>query len=192
MRLILLLFLGLLSIHSCQLPGSVSNSQNVAAEVAELQTTSRQKAFLEAIYDLDQQVRQEETAANQQHGYNSPEHQASLQRMMEVDDVNLAKIEAFLTIHGHPTTAKHGKKAAGTPWVVIHHAKGGVAPRKRNFKYIYGAYQNGDIDGGAISFYLNRMYEKQYGHRIQWDRPFRDAEEIDTLMRALNLEEVVK
>jgi len=106
---------------------------------------------------------------------------------MNIDQENLIKIESYLKIYGHPTLDKHGKEACGTPWLVVHHAMGGNEPRRRNFKYLFNAYQKGDIDDVAFTFYLNRMYQIEYDKRIDWNRPFRVEEELDTLYKALNL-----
>ena len=33
---------------------------------------------------------------------------------------------------------------------------------------------------GAFTFYLNRMYAIEFGKRIEWNRPYKVEEELDT------------
>lgn len=177
----------LISILICSCNYGNKLEDQLTNQIEKLSTTEKQREFLIAIGKLDQEVRHNETKMLKEFGYHSQEHKSSMKRMMNTDKENLLKIESYLKKYGHPTKSEHGKDACGTPWLVIHHAIGGVEPRKRNFKYIYKAYQNGDIDDGAITFYLNRMYDIKFGKRIEWNRPFRVEEELDSLYNALNL-----
>jgi hypothetical protein len=54
---------------------------------------------------------------------------------------------------------------------------------------VYEAYLNGDIDDGAISFYLGRMYQKRYGERLKMESPYKAEDEINQLIKYLDLEE---
>ncbi|GAB5551048.1 MAG: hypothetical protein Sapg2KO_06390 [Saprospiraceae bacterium] len=156
-----------------------------------LKTTEQQTAYLEAIYELDQDVRNFETEQMEKYGYNSPEHQQSILRIMEIDKNHLAKIEAYFAAYGHPKKDIHGKSACGVPWLVIHHAPSETAPRRRNFPTIYRAYKDGDITDTDITFYLNRMHENELGYRIQWEGAYRVDQELDTLFRALDIQGIV-
>lgn len=62
--------------------------------------------------------------------------------------------------------------------------------RRRLFPELYRAYRLGDLDD--ITFFLNRMYDMEFGERIIWEGSYGVEEELDTLLRALKLEEVVK
>ncbi|MBL0190347.1 MAG: hypothetical protein IPQ18_03120 [Saprospiraceae bacterium] len=81
-----------------------------------------------------------------------------------------------------------GGFATTTPYMVIHHAQSYDA-RERNFEIVYAAYLNGDIDHTAISFYLGRMYQMKYGVRLQMEGHYTLADEINKLIKELNLEE---
>lgn len=170
-------------LFACQTPPSSNDLQ--------LSTIEKQRSFLETIYDLDQQVRKESTTTQQTYGLNSPEYKAVDQKMRSVDTDNLNKVEQYLKTYGHPTLKEHGEKATRAPWIVIHHAMGGVPPRERNFKYLYQAWKNKDLENGQFTFYLNRMYEKKFNERLRWNRPFKVQEEVDSLVQLLNLQNVV-
>ena len=177
----------LLMFSSCH---DISDSKkDVSRKVKALETLQSQTEFLEKIYDDDQRIRYERTKILQEFGYESLEYKESGEIMIKMDNENLVKIEAFLSIHGHPEKKKHGEKAAGTPWLVIHHSPGpgGFEIRKRNFNFIYNAFISGDIDGGAFTFYLNRMYQLKFGSRLRLESPFKESFEIDTLINAMGL-----
>ena len=167
------------------------NSSSLVHQIESLNTVEKQKQYLIEIYRLDQLVRKNETAQSGKFGYQSQEHKLAIEEVMTTDELNLNKVELYLEKFGHPNMDQHGKEACNVPWLIIHHAMDGLAPRRRNFKYIYVAYKNGDINDNAISFYLNRMYDIQYGNRIEWDRPYRIEEELDTLFKALDLIDLV-
>lgn len=166
--------------------------KQIDQEIASLTIVEKQTQFLEDIFSKDQEVRHFETEQLEKFGHDSKEHQLAVQKWMEADEQNLLKIEAYLKTYGHPILKKHGKNAFRTPFIVIHHAQGGVEPRKRNFPYLFKAYKQGDLDGEELSFFLNRMYDKQFGRRIKWDKPYRLEEELDTLFKSLDLVEVVR
>jgi len=182
-QLALPLSLLLLTLFSCQ-PNPTTNQ-------LQLTNVEAQKQFLQTIYILDQQVREDETTANQKYGYDSPEHKAAWEKLRAADIDNLHKVELYLKTYGHPTLKEHGDTAASTPWIVIHHSDG-VLPRERNFKYIYQAWKNKDLDNGQLTFYLNRMHEMKYNKRLRWDRTFNFKEELDSLVMLLNLQHIVE
>ena len=167
---------------------SVDRQAEISKEVSVLNTPELQTNFLNEVQKLDQEVRSKEGKALREFGYNSAEHQLAVKQMIETDDENLLKIEAYLNAYGHPTKNVHGADACYTPYLVIHHASGDDAPRRRNFKYLYRAYTNGDLDASPYSLYLNRLYFINFRKKINWNRPYRVEEELDTLYRALDLE----
>ncbi len=181
--------MGILAFWGCQ--NTMVKTSSTIRDIEGLTTPELQRQYLEKIHELDQKVRKEETSILQQFGYNSEEHQKAIQQAMQTDVENLEKIELYLQKYGHPGKALHGTIATSTPWLVIHHASG-IDSRYRNFKYIYKAYKNNDIDDGEISFYLNRMYDIQFGNRIEWNGPFTIEQEIDTLIKALDLMDIVE
>lgn len=165
--------------------------KQINKEVEQLNTIEKQRQYLIDIYRLDQEVRKDEKRMVESHGLDRPEHRNSFHTMDKADKTNLLKVEYYLKKYGHPSKKTHGQDACSAPWIVIHHSGSDTAPRRRNFKYIYRAFKNGDIDDGAITFYLNRMYQIKFGQRIKWNRPYRVEEELDTLYRALSLQSII-
>lgn len=140
----------------------------------ELHTIEQQKLFLENMYDRDQEVRNTDQPPGQ---------------MNNVDRENLKQIETYLREYGHPNIKDHGNKASGTPSLIIHHSNvKGI--RKKHFPMIYKAYKEGNINEGALSFYMNRWHRIRYGHMIDWNGPFTIDREIDTLFQRLEIDYV--
>jgi len=160
--------------------------------VTDLNTVEKQAQFLEEIYEKDQGVRIFMQEQEQKFGRESNEYQLAHRNFMETDRVNFLEIEAYLKTYGHPTLENHGEGSVNTPWIVIHHAQGGIETRQRNFKYLYEGFKKGDLEGDRLTFLLNRMYREKFGFRIEWDRPYRTEEELDTLLKSLDLLEIVE
>ncbi|HHS95784.1 MAG TPA: hypothetical protein ENJ45_04275 [Phaeodactylibacter sp.] len=161
----------------------------IEEEVNQLTTLEAKRLYLEKIHDDDQSVRDNETSAAlvSKYGRNSEEYMNFVRRQWKQDSLNLERVEKYLSVYGHPTK-EMGHLAAGTPWLVIHHAQG-FETRVRNFERIYEAYLKGDIDDGAISFYLGRMYEvKNDGKRLRMKSPYKPDDEINLLIKELGLE----
>lgn len=178
------------------LPGCINrerNSPNPCLSTVEKLTDRRQQwIFLDSIGKRDQQVRNDETAALQQYGYDSKEHKQAKAEMMRTDASNLDCIEAYLAMHGHPSLEKHGMDASQVPGMVIHHSPYGMESRLRNFEYLYRGYLDHDVYESDLIMILNRAYQIKFGERIVWDRPYRSEEELDTLIRSLDLTGVVE
>ena len=59
-----------------------------------------------------------------------------------------------------------------------------------NVNGITSGYLDGNIDDGAMSFYLGRMYEmKNNRTRLQMENPYTAEEQINKLIKELGLEE---
>ncbi len=173
--------------------GCQANTQTSYAEVdneiAGLTSNEQKKNYLEKIMEDDQAVRgDQKSEIILKYGHNSPEHIAYAYKMISQDSLDLVKIERYLKQYGYPNKSELGKSAALAPWLVIHHSQT-YTERERNFKYIYGAYLNGDIDDTAFSMYLNRMYEFKNNNRFQIESPFTSEDEIEQLISALDLTE---
>lgn len=189
--LMTVLGLSLLLNMACQ-ENPKSERLSIEEEIAKLKTVKRKKAYLEDLFKEDQKLRQGQTSeVMARYGKNSPEHVRFVLQQIKQDSINLVKVEQYLATHGHPKIKEVGDLAAQTPWAVIHHS-GSYEERERNFEYLYGAYLNGDIDEGAISFYLGRMYEIQHGERLQMESPFKAEDEINQLIDFLELTEKKK
>jgi hypothetical protein len=166
---------------------SCHSGNNVETLVNNLNSIHAQTDFLVEIGKLDQKVRIDETEILEKYGYDSKEHKKAWEIIRKTDDLNLMKIEAFFAKYGHPELEIHGTEAVNAPFLVIHHATGGLDPRIRNFKYMYEAFLKKDIDGGTFTFYLNRTYSTKFNERFKYDKPFSEGFEIDTLIKALEL-----
>jgi len=186
-HLILLLYLG--SFFACQAP-ETSSKDKIAQEVAALTDKYSHRTFLEKIATSDQAVREQETIINQKYGYDSKAHQQAVQAMIDTDNSNLEKIEAYLQKYGHPNKLDHGNKAFYAPWIVMHHAPKETGTRKRNFKYLYDYYKKDELEPDRLTFFLGRMYNLEFGERIRWNGPFTVQQELDSMVNALGLREV--
>jgi len=177
----------LLSIVGCNT--QVNPVEEIKKQVKQLETTEAKKLFLEKILEDDQKVRDSEKAAHlmMTYGKDSEEHMEYVRAQWKQDEINLIKVEAYLDTFGHPKKSEVGD-AADAPWLVIHHAQG-YDVRERNFERIYEAYLRDDIDDGAISFYMGRMYQMKNGKRLDMENPFTTEDEVNRLIKELNLEE---
>ncbi|NNF36634.1 MAG: hypothetical protein HKN68_21205 [Saprospiraceae bacterium] len=182
------IFIFLLATFACK-QKKVSESSKIENEILQLKTNEEKKLYLEEIMMDDQRVRDSEISAALmlRYGKDSKEHMDYVRAQWKQDEINLKKIENYLEIHGNPGK-EMGSDATAAPWMVIHHAQGYEA-RERNFEAVYGAYLKGDIDDGAISFYLGRMYDIKYGERLDMESPYTAEDEINLLVKELDLEE---
>jgi len=157
-------------------------------EIKKLESVEDKKRYLENILEDDQKVRDGAKSADimLKHGKDSKEFRDYVETQWEQDEINLLKVEKYMEIHGYPKK-ELGDEATTTPWMVIHHAQGYDA-RERNFEKVYEAYLKGDIDDGAISFYLGRMYEMKNRKRLKMESPYKSEDEINKLIQELNLE----
>lgn len=164
-------------------------ANNYQAEIDQLSSFTKQSEYLEKIGDLDQKVRNDEIEILQKYGHLTQMYKNALDSIIKVDAINLAKIDAYLTKYGHPSLKTHSKEATRTPWIVIHHNPGKETSRK-HFKTLYLAYKIGDIDGSAFTLYLGRFYSIVYNKRLDLESPYREEFEVDTLVKALDLQEL--
>lgn len=154
-------------------------------EVQNLSTNSDKKAYLEAIFKVDQDVR--DAQDEYKIGRNSKEYRDHIDKMNQTDLINLYKIETYLRHLGHPSKVALGEIAALTPWAVIHH-QSNYEPRVKNFKYLYNAYVEGDIKESSFSMYLARMYQMKHGSRLDMGGPYQEKDKIARLISDLDLD----
>ena len=182
--LLLLFFVAFISCKESSVEENIVD--DIRQEVRGLTSDDAKRNYLEKILEDDQRVRGSE---GQQlalaYGADSEQHMNWVDTQIAMDDDNLHKIETYFDIHGYPSAAL-GADASTAPWIVIHHAQDYEA-RERNFATVYGAYQNGDIDDGAVSFYLGRMYRMKFGEGHTMENPYMPEDEIDFLIEALEL-----
>ena len=180
----------LVLIFSCS--GKVNKSdkqvKQIEKEIQQLEEPKAKSKYLEKILEDDQKVRNGDQSAKlvAKYGIDSPEYKEYVQNQWKQDKINLIKIEKYLEFHGYPNK-QMSEKATTALWMVIHHAQG-YQVRERNFKIIYEAYLTGKIDENAISFYLGRMYKMKNGERLKMESPYQMKDEINQLIKGLNLE----
>ncbi len=185
MNKIISIFLCISLLYACK---SDTQKQDVAADsISGLNTVDKQSSFLLDIFSKDQNVRKNEKLVIQQFGMDSPEHRTAIDEVIETDEKNLQQIESYLKKYGHPNRKVHGREATDTPWLVIHHAASGTGVRRKYFPTFYKAFKDGHMYGDALTMYLNRMYNLKFNKRIEWNRPYSESEEIDTLIQSLKL-----
>jgi hypothetical protein len=156
-------------------------------EISALNTIALKIAYLEKILDDDQKVRDGEKSFDlmTKYGSHSKESMEYSRTQNLQDSINCIKIEKYLQTHGYPTK-EMGNKATTAPWMVIHHAPD-IGIRERNFKYVYKAYLENNIDHGALAFYLGRMYEIKHNQRFRMKSPYTVDQELDALISTLGL-----
>lgn len=170
------------------------NSENATIELKtgfeDLKTIQEHRDFLESIWDLDQQVRKDAERAVQQKGYHSREHKEIIQKMIETDKENLAKIEGYLAKFGPPRIDPLGELAAQTPFIVIHHSMN-LEVKERNFPYIYDAWSKKNLETDEFIFYLDRFYDLKFGKRLKLKNPYTEEDQVRALVTELDLMEFV-
>lgn len=169
---------------------SEQNHTNVfLEEVSQLSGPEEKRQYLESIFRDDQKVRGSEGAEIMiKYGDKSKEYDAYVLRRFDQDAINLQKVEAYFEVYGHPDISELGELASATPMTVIHHAQG-YDVRVRHFETLYGAYLDGHLDDGDMSFYLGRMYQIKFHKRHEMDGPFNPDDELNTLINLLGLDD---
>jgi len=165
-----LITLFIFAFFSCKNEADIALEQEITA----LDIVEKRKAYLEAIFAEDQDVRQGNTSRQERH---------------KADASNMKKIAKYLDIHGHPKRAEVGEIAALTPWSVIHHQPGrrNDKIRRKYFPVLYQAYWDEDIDGGKMWRFLDRMYFTKHGERFIMKSPYKEEDAIDSLVQKLEL-----
>ncbi len=160
----------------------------IEKEIEVVITIDDKRNYLELIFKDDQKVRGNHGAEIMiKHGKNSKEYNEYVITQITQDAINLVKVEKYFEKFGHPIIKEVGEIAAIAPWTVIHHAQT-YQERERNFEFLYKAYLKGNLDDGAISMLLGRMYEMKNWKRFQMENPYTSEDEINALIKKLNLE----
>ncbi|WP_127846243.1 hypothetical protein [Psychroflexus aestuariivivens] len=177
----------LVSLFSCSKKNNLTDEQisQIENEIAELETFDAKKLYLENIFFDDQAVR-DDSDLILKYGMDSPKFSEYIKAQLKQDEINLVKIEKYLETYGYPDK-KMGPKATTSPWIVIHHAPG-YQIREKYFEIVYEAYLKDNITENAISFYLGRMYSKKNGERLRMESPYKQEDEINLLIKELNLD----
>lgn len=168
---------------ACSYQASVDTS-----EIDSLTTVEQQANFLIELARLDQKVRLEEDSVLDAFGPEGREYEAAWRNISDTDRANSRKIEYYLQKHGYPSVKQHGVQACDAPFLIAHHSSD-YDQKVRLYPFLNSAWKSGDLPGGQFTFFLNRMYRERFGRSIEWNRPFFEQEEIDTLIYELDLGE---
>ena len=173
-----ILVLSILFFCACQ-SKQESISKDIESQVEKLLTNEDKKLFLEKILEDDQSVRDSKKSAAlmMKYGKDSKEEMEYTRQQCSQDEVNLVKIESYLNKFGYPNIINLGEEAATAPWIVIHHTTD-VDVRNRNFKKLYQAYLNDNIDDTQLAFYLGRTYKFINREDFYIKSPFKSEDEI--------------
>lgn len=155
--------------------------------IKNLTDVEEQSSFLIKVANDDQAVRKNNNDAIQTYGYNSIEHLETVKQFKKVDSINFLLIKEYLDVYGYPTLDDHGEEAVIAPWIIMQHFVD-LSDRQAYAKYLLNAFKKGDIGGDKLTFFLNRSYDFMYGGMMKWGRPYSEEEELDTLLKSLNLE----
>jgi len=188
--LVLVLLVPALLLVSCSRDTEKINTAAIDKAVSQLETTQDKKEYLLAIRADDQAVHQGNRGAylKVQYGENSPEYQNHVDEVATVDKRNLAKIQSYLATHGYPEWLKVGYEAAQTPFQVIQHSTD-TDLRNSYFEQFYVAYRKGDLAVDNLALYLKRTHEQVTGESMSMEGSYTVEEELDTLVKALQLTE---
>ena len=166
---------------SCKREDAYKNKINA------LTTSMAQQQFLEKLWENDQEIRDRKTEIQSRNSSNLTTQKKINEEMRAGDDSRLQQLEYYLSVHGHPQIGLHGKKAAMTPWLLVHHS-GTLEARERNFDYLYKAYIQGDLSESQFSLYLYRWHHYRFGKGYRHKAGSApEAERIGCMMEALNL-----
>ena len=159
---------------------------DIKSEVSRLIDDESKINYLERIYESDQSIREESKLIDLKYPRDSKENLEFRKSMIELDSLNLLKIEAYLNQYGYPSDNSFGYNATIAPILVVHHTmKEGV--REKYFKMFHSAYLDGVIDKNFYAFYLGRMYQIKFGERMSSNSLSNEAE-IAALIEAMGLE----
>ena len=132
-------------------------------------------------------MKQEEGRIIVEHGYGSTELYEYRKAQSEQDLANFESIGAYLEAYGYPNKDSLGKDAALTPYLVIHHQTD-PGKRKQYFKYLYQAYQDGQISNRDFEKYLDLTYQYLYQSNFDFGSDsYKTDEKIKLLMEEMSL-----
>ncbi|MCP4459682.1 MAG: hypothetical protein GY816_16900 [Cytophagales bacterium] len=110
-------------------------------------------------------------------------------RKIDVD--NLVRVESIFEKFGHPNIDSVGSSAAHTPFMVVHHSSL-YESRLKHFETFYTAYRKGNLKGGSLEFYLDRMYRIKFRESLVITGAYRIEDKIDTMIVLLDLKDRIQ
>jgi hypothetical protein len=173
--IIITLFFGCNKIHKSQ-------ELKVNLEVEKLASNSDKIKYLEMVYDTDQNIRKNNDAELDLGSKAEKEH---YKKMDSIDKLNYKRVDLYLKKFGYPKKDSMSVKAASAPWLVIHHSN--LNDRRKHFKTLHKAYQEGNIDVMQFDFYLGRTYQMKFGEYPKWEGPYKPEDKVEWLIQELDL-----
>ncbi len=164
----------LVTLSSCQ---QKETAQTFIGE--ELKTMEDRKAFLQEVFESDQQVREglSETELSEKAYYD---------RMDEADDVNLSKIKWYLDNYDYPSKKVFNESQSMIPALVVHHS---FEPniRRKMYPKFKSAYDEKNLDPDFFALYLGRLFEIENDTYFRMQSPYSIEDQISTLIDTLQL-----
>lgn len=193
MKTRLIILLAIFIITSCKSASDNAPTQNkltLQEEVNAANTVEKQTEFFTTIRKSNKSLRINFKKLEKELNPNSEELKKAKEEFDLNNQNNLKRIEAYITTYGYPKKDLHGTPATNTPYIIIE----GHSDYDKFRKYariLYDANQDGNLRTDNVNYYLNRIYSYKFdGKGIEWGRPYRSEEELDTLLKTLDLIEM--
>lgn len=152
-----------------------------------LSSQEKHKNYLQAIFELDQEIRNSSTLIIQEFGYKTIQHTEIVEKQKEIDRFLFNTMVDYLNIHGHPSK-ELGEIACYTPQLIFHHVSGtseDLELKEKFFPFFYQAYLDGAINGNSIYFYLFRLHSQILNQ--EYKSELNEEEQIKDLIEILQL-----
>ncbi|WP_300442018.1 hypothetical protein [Christiangramia sp.] len=180
------LIFGLITFVGCD-KVEEKNSVNVKQEIAKLKSSSDQEEYLEYIYESDQDIRDGRSSEIVlKYGKNSSQYQNFVYLIDSIDQLNLKRIDLYLSTFGYPSKDSVSNRALTAPWIVVHHSTD-IQERRRFFPLLQNAYENQNINSDQFELYLGRTYQFEFGKYPSTEGAYQITDKINRLIKELNL-----
>ncbi len=148
-------------------------------------TESEKNAFLEEIYNTDQNFRFRASTIPD----SSQEFKRLWDTIPKIDKRNFESISAFLKSNEYPDTINYSVKAAKAPWLVLQHTIN-VADRLAHYRYIKRGNEIGSVTDIQLYLFLERTYYFDFGEQHEMENTFEKnyASRIPVYEKALGLD----
>lgn len=146
----------------------------------------------------DQSGRETIQAAQEKHGFDSPEVKALWEAQYAVDRRNVERLKEIIAIHGWPGRSLVGPQAETVGFIIIQHAD--HATQVEYLPMLKQAVAEGELQGQALAFLEDRILvaegKKQlYGTQLRWSAetgqlepvPVEDEANVDVRRAELGL-----
>jgi tetratricopeptide (TPR) repeat protein len=158
---------------------------------------NRLKAELEAMYALDQVVRNVSGCIDTTNSISKAEYRAFQLIVQEKDSLNLIRLEAIIKAHGWPGISKVGIKANQAAWIIIQHAK--LEKQQQYLPTLSASVENGESQPKHLALLSDRvlvrqgkmqLYGTQIDNRVNPPKPYpiEDIENVDQRRKKVGLE----